>query len=88
MGFGQAFAGIKGIFWNKKLLLVTAGAGCCQQERTVSGGVETGRLGEDAGRFYRGTALAVANSVHFLTVMGLDFSHFLAASGIQCDVKL
>lgn len=35
-----------------------------------------------------GTALAVANSVNFLTVMELDFIHFLAMSGFHCDVQL
>lgn len=47
----------------------------------VRGGVETGCLGKGTGRFCRGTALAVANAVNFLTVMELYFIRFLAVSG-------
>jgi len=54
----------------------------------VDGGVETGCLGEDIGHFWRGTALAEANSVNLVTVVQLGFIHFLAVSGLQCDVKL
>lgn len=82
------FSAIKGIFWNKRLLIVAAGLGCCWQERTVDGGVETGRLDKDTGHFCRGTALAVTNTVNFLTVIELDFICFLAVPGLQCDVKL
>lgn len=50
--------------------------------------METGCLDKDTGHFCRGTARAVTNTVNFLTVMELDFIHFLAMPGLQCDAKL
>lgn len=45
-------------------------------------------MGKGTGHFCRGVALTVANALNFLTLVELNFSHFLTVSRLQCEVKL